>query len=232
MLAAELEKPEYTGLTHAACLELLRSRVTPTVGSIRGAQLKFLQVFISSVNLRARLAAATAGQVPVAAALAEAIQPAYLAAESTFSINLADPNVAGMLNAAVAVGLITDDERAQLVSMATFDKPDFPDVTLSDVIAVRAPDLMATGAFTELLGPVTSRLLLRLQADLPEPDNVRVEMRESHNGEDWAHWVRVAHFTAVHSAGNYYQAIPSNGLQRQIRWRGERYVIEGVVESV
>lgn len=232
MLATELAKNDYANLSHAECLTLVSGKVETVLGSIRGGQLKFLQVFISSTNLRKRLAAATPEQAQVAAAIEEAIHPAYLAAENTFSINLADPKVRAMLDGAVDAGLMTEAEGAQVLQLATYERPVFQEVTLRDVVAVRDPALLDVGDFSVLQNVFGNRLLLRLQNDLPEISTVRIEMRESHNNVDWSNWNRVNHFYGVEKAGNYYQVIPNNGLFREIRWRGEDYKIVGVMEVV
>lgn len=220
------------GQPYADILAALRAQTAPAIGKIQGGNLKLLQSFIGATGLRSRLAAAESSQQAAAAAIAEAIQPAYLAQQDSYSVNLADPQVAALLAGAVTVGLLTSQESDYLRSLATYNKPLWPDITMRDVVAYFEPALLDVGDWIELQDVTKNRLMLRLTAGLPEPAAVRVEMQESHNGQDWTSWVRVTHFMAVQAAGVYYQTIPNNGLQRRIRVRGEQYRINATVEAV
>jgi hypothetical protein len=229
-LAAAIEAMR--GQPYQLILETLRQQTEPAIGKIRGDKIKLLQSFIGATGLRARLANATAEQVNAASAISEAIHPAYLAAEESFSINLADPQVAGLLAGAAMVGLMSAPEVAFLNNLATYQKPRWPDVTMRDVVNHFEPELVANGSWN-VLGQVNSnRLMLQTTVAMPEPTAVRIEMRESHDGQHWTAWRRVAHFMDVTDAGIYYQLIPNNGLQREIRWRGEFYNVVGSVEAV
>ena len=229
-LAAAIEAMR--GQPYQLILDTLRQQTASAVGHIRGDKIKLLQSFIGATGLRARLASATELQAAAASAIAEAIHPAYLATEGTFSINLADPQVAGLLAGAANVELLDPAEVTYLTSLATYQKPIWPDVTMRDVVAYFEPDLVAVGDWN-IVGVVTkNRLMLQTTVALPEPSAVRIEMRESHDGQHWTAWKRVAHFMDVADAGVYYQAIPNNGLNREIRWRGEFYNVVGSVEAV
>ncbi len=232
MIEQELNKPEYAGLTSVECLNLLHSKTVPTLGSIKGVGLKHLQVFISKSNLRNRLDNVTEVQSAVAGAIREAIQPAYLAAAETYSINLADPIVYSLLMGAVQVGLLTEAEKSELEQIATFDERPFKNTSLYDVIMLREPEKISDGEFTEIENFTGTTAVVRLSNTLPEMSSVRIEMRESHNGAEWTRWERVAHFYGVQQPGIYYQKITNNGLQRQLRWCGQQYAITGTVEVV
>ncbi|HCU64543.1 MAG TPA: hypothetical protein DF774_02155 [Rheinheimera sp.] len=231
MLSTELNKPEYQTGTYAQRLALLKSKTEPALGKIRKDKIKLLQAFIGATQLRDRLASATDTQQAAAASVAEAIQPAYLAAEETFSINLADPQVAGLLASAVSVGLLTAEEENYLIGLATYPRQLWPDVTLRDVVEHFNPALTDIGEWTELTYSGT-RLALTLTQSLPEPSLVRVESCESVNGQNWTAWQRIAHFYNVGEAGLYLADIPRSQLQRRIRWRGEYYAISGTVAGV
>jgi hypothetical protein len=213
-------------------LDTLRQQTEPAVGKIRGDKIKLLQSFIGATSLRTRLANATSEQASAASAIAEAIHPAYLATEDTFSINLADPQVASLLAGAASAGLLSGPEVAFLNGLATFQKPLWPELTMRDVVAHFEPALIANGSWNVLGLVNSSRLMLQTTVAMPEPTAVRIEMRESHDGQHWTAWRRVAHFLDVAEAGIYYQVIPNNGLKREVRWRGEFYNVAGSVEAV
>lgn len=218
------------GQPYQTILSALRLQTEPAIGKIQGGQLKLLQSFIGGTGLRNRLASATPEQAAAAAAVTEAIQPAYLAREDSYSINLADPQVAQLLVDAVIAGVLTADEREYLIQLATYQKALWPQVSLRDVVGHFEPDLIDVGAWTELT-PTTTRLMLSLLQATPELAAVRIEQRCSHDGNHWTNWDRLTPII-VHAAGIYYHAIPACGMQRQIRWRGEQYLIAGTLEAV
>ncbi len=220
------------GQPYPVILETLRQQTAPAIGKIQGGQLKLLQSFIGATGLRNRLANATQAQAAAAASVTEAIQPAYLAREDSYSINLADPQVSQLLTDAVSAGVLNAGEKAYLVQLATYQKPLWPNVTLRDVVDYFEPDLIDVGAWKELAPNDSRRLMLQTTASTPEPTVVRLEMCESHDGQHWTTWQRIAPIVGVFAAGVYYQSIPFNGLQRKIRWRGEEYRITGSVEAV
>lgn len=229
-LAAALEA--LRGNTYQEILGTLRAQTEPAIGKIQGANLKLLQSFIGATGLRNRLANAASSQPAAVAAIAEAIQPAYLAMQDSYSINLADPQVAALMAGAVTAGILTSAESEYLQSLATYDRQLWPDVTMRDVVAHFEPSLLDLGYWTVLDDVIKNRLLLRLASDLPEQAAVRIEMQESHDGTNWTAWRRVAHFMGVQAAGIYYQQIPNNGLHRRVRVRGEQYRINATVEAV
>lgn len=230
-LSTELSKPEYQTGTYTQRLALLKSKTEPALGKIRKDKIKLLQAFIGATQLRDRLAAATETQQAAAASVAEAIQPAYLAAEETFSINLADPQVAGLLTNAVSVGLLTAQEESYLIGLATYQRELWPDATLRDVVEHFEPALTDIGDWTDLTYS-GSRLALTLTQALPEPSLVRIEASESIDGNNWTAWQRISHFYNVGEAGFYLADVPRSQLQRRIRWRGEDYKVAGAVAGV
>lgn len=219
------------GQPYGQILESLRQQTEQVVGKIQGGQLKLLQSFVGATGLRSRLMNATPEQADAATAIAEAIQPAYLAADN-YSINLADPQVAGLLTGAVVAGLLSPAESAYLTGLATYQRPLWPNLTLRDVVAYFEPALVDVGQWTVLVPGDKRQLMLQVVAPAPELTSVRIEMCESHNGQNWTEWRRIAPFVGVMAVGVYYQSIPWQGLQRQIRWRGEQYLINATVEAV
>lgn len=220
------------GQSYNQILAILRQQTVPALGKIQGSQLKLLQSFIGATGLRNRLANATPEQAAAAAAVAEAIQPAYLAREDSYSINLADPQVAQLLTDAVSAGVLTASERAYLVQLATYQKTLWPQVTMRDVVSHFDPLVVDVGDWSELVPNESRRLMLQTTAQTPEPTVVRLEMCESHDGQHWTGWQRITPIVGVFDAGVYYQPIPHNGLQRKIRWRGEEYRISGTIGAV
>ncbi|MDZ7870797.1 MAG: hypothetical protein U5L02_16625 [Rheinheimera sp.] len=218
------------GQTYPAILSALRQQTEPAIGKIQGSQLKLLQSFIGGTGLRNRLANATPEQSAAAAAVTEAIQPAYLAREDSYSINLADPQVAQLLTDAVSAGVLTAGERAYLVQLATYQKPLWPNVTLRDVVGYFEPSLVDVGDWIELDPGHSRQLRLKLTTATPEPTYIVVQMAE--NDGEWSEWF---HATAVHGIQQlrpYTFAVPNNGLQRRMRWRGGEYRINGIVTAV
>lgn len=258
-LSAELSKPEYQTGTYAERLALLRSKVTPTIGRIQTGNLKNLEAIIASGLWRDKMAdmrdaaravladaASTQAQKDVAqmrlkvvAGFHEAISEAKIANKADpeiggHSINMDDPTV--QLNFAAAqhpaVALITPAEAAQVMALATYQKPTWPDAKLRDVVAHFEPELTDVGEWVEVEGLTTNRLRLHTTEAMPEPTLVCVEMSESEDGVTWTKFKRVNHFYGVHQPDFYFANIPNNGLQRRVRVRGEHYRLTGTVKAV
>lgn len=191
-----------------------------TIGTVRGADLNDV-VTVYAAGLKHRLDAAADSTTRTA------LLTAYdnLTLEG-FGLNFAVPEVMGMLLLGVQEGLVTADERDKLLGLATYNKPEH-NITLQDCVAY-----FGLGDWAELDIASSRTLMLVLHAALPESAPVRVEMRESHNGEVWSAWERVGQFKDVRDAGIYYMNLPNNGLRRQIRWRGAVYAVNGTVEAV
>lgn len=220
------------GEPYQVILNTLRQQTVIAVGKIQGSQLKLLQSFIGATGLRNRLSNATPEQAAAAASVAEAIQPAYLAREDSYSINLADPKVAQLLDDAVAAGILNASEKAYLVQLATFQKQLYPNITLHDIVAHFEPTLVDVGEGVVVDNVTSNRLQLRTTVAMPEPTMVRIEMSESEDGIDWTEFKRVNHFYNVHQPDFYFAAIPNNGLQRRFRVCGETYRLTGTVKAV
>jgi len=218
------------GQPYQAILSALRLQTEPAIGKIHGSQLKLLQSFIGATGLRNRLANATTEQASAAASVTEAIQPAYLAREDSYSINLADPQVAQLLTDAVTAGVLSAGEKAYLMQLATYQKPLWPNATLRDVVAHFEPDLVDVGDWVELDPGQSRQLRLRLTTATPEPTYIVVQMQES-DGE-WSEWYHATALHGIHQLRPYTFAVPNNGLPRRMRWRGGEYRIDGFVTAV
>lgn len=231
-LGAELNKSEYaTGSWHER-LALLHSKTVPTLGKIRGDKIKSLQSFIGATHLRQRLSNATADQHAAAASIAEAIQPAYLAAEDTFSINLADPTVSNLMALAVNTGLLTQEEAQYLNGLATYQHQTWGHIVLKDIVAHFAPALLDANEPVEVEIGNLNKLRLQLTAALPEPALIRIEMSESDDNLNWTAFKRVNHFYSVHQPDFYFAAVPNNGLHRRVRVCSEIYRFTGALKAV
>lgn len=218
------------GQPYNQILTALRQQTEPAIGKIQGGQLKLLQSFIGATGLRNRLAIATSEQAAAAASVTEAIQPAYLAMEDSYSINLADPQVAQLLTDAVNAGVLTAGEKAYLVQLATYQKPLWPQVTLRDVVGYFEPSLVDAGDWTELDPGQSRQLRLKLTEATPEPTYIVVQMQE--NDGEWSEWYHATAMHGIHLLRPYTFAVPNNGLPRRMRWRGGEYRINGIVTAV
>jgi hypothetical protein len=215
------------GQPYQVILDTLRQQTVTAIGKIQGSQLKLLQSFIGATGLRNRLSNATPEQAAAAASVAEAIQPAYLAREDSYSINLADPQVSQLLDDAVAAGILNASEKAYLVQLATFQKQLYPNLTLHDIVAHFEPALTDVGQWRQF-DPENARMLrFKLIAAVPEPTTITFQMQEL-DGE-WAEWFFVNTLRDVHQLRSYPVPIPHNGLPRRIRWRGNDYAINATV---
>lgn len=218
------------GQPYNQILTALRQQTEPAIGKIQGSQLKLLQSFIGKTGLRNRLVNATPEQAAAAASVTEAIQPAYLAREDSYSINLADPQVAQLLTDAVTAGVLTAGEKAYLVQLATYQKPLWPNATLRDVVGHFEPSLIDVGDWGEVDPGESRQLRLKLTTATPEPTYLVVQMRE--NDGDWSDWFHATALHGIQAVRSYTFAVPHNGLPRQMRWRGGEYRITGIVTAV
>lgn len=218
------------GQPYNQILTALRQQTEPAIGKIQGSQLKLLQSFIGATGLRNRLANATTEQAAAAASVTEAIQPAYLAREDSYSINLADPQVAQLLTDAVNAGVLTAGEKAYLVQLATYQKPLWPNVTLRDVVAYFEPSLVDVGDWVEVEPGESRQLRLKLATATPEPTYIVVQMCE--NDGEWSEWFHATAHHGIQQQRSYTFDVPYNGLPRRMRWRGGEYRIAGTVTAV
>jgi hypothetical protein len=256
-LSAELSKPEYQTGTYAERLALLRSKVTPTIGRIQTGNLKNLEAIIASGLWRDKMAdmreqaravmsdsSSTQAQkdqaqlkLRVVAGFHEAISEAKIANKADpeqggHSINMDDPTV--QLNFAAAqhpsVGLITAAEAAQVMALATYSKPAWPDATIRDIVGHFNPALLTADEWTVVDPAAARKLRLRLHAAPPEATSIVVQMREL--DDEWSDWFHVTSVHGVEQVRGYIFDVPSNGLPRQFRWKGATYVIDGTVTAV
>lgn len=208
----------------------LRLQTEPAIGKIQGSQLKLLQSFIGKTGLRNRLANATPEQTPAAAAVTEAIQPAYLAREDSYSINLADPQVAQLLADAVDTGVLTTGEKGYLVQLATYNKPLWPNVTLRDVVAYFEPELLQ-GQWQEIEATSARTLKLRLRTAPLEPTYIVVQMQEQYDASTTSDWYHATALHSIQAVREYSAELPHNGYPRKLRWRCD-YVLDAAVAVV
>lgn len=227
-LIDEVSKPEYAGKTHQEVFDALKSKTESVVGKIAYGNTLHL-VSMLARGLRARI---NACQIPaLKMAWDEALQPAYLASPA-YSINVALPEIRAMLDNGVAAGLCTQQEHDFIIQLATYQKPVFPDVILKDIIAIKAPELLSDGSYVDVVG-VGGTILLNLSTTFPEPTNIRVEVRESHDGINFTHWRRVTHFYNVKDAGTYFTEWSGSRMRHvQLRLISEVYNMSATAQAV
>lgn len=217
-LSEELSKPEYTGLTNAERLELVKSKSVATVGKIAYGNTLHL-VSMLARGMRAKIDAC---QFPeLKNAWAEALNPAYLASPA-YSINVALPEIRGMLDQGAAAGICSTAERDFIVQLATYPKVLFPDVTLRDVVAHFNPELI-DGEWHELPETDGRTLTLQLNTRTPEVTHILVQMQDL-SGE----WEHATALHGIQSCKPYRAELPYHGQPRLIRWRCE-YALNGSV---
>lgn len=216
------------GQPYNQILTALLQQTEPAIGKIQGSQLKLLQSFIGGTGLRNRLASATPEQAAAAAAVTEAIQPAYLAREDSYSINLADPEVAQLLTDAVSAGILTASERAYLVQLATYQKPLWPQVTLRDVVGHFEPSLVNFGDWTELEETNGRSFTLRLISAAPEQTHIVIQMQDLYGEGEVSDWYHATALHGIECAREYRAPLPHNGYPRKLRWKCE-YVLNARV---
>ena len=233
MLFDELQKPEYENLSSTECFSILREKKEIVVSAIDGKKLKKLQVYISSWGLRKRLSNATESQAPFAAAIEEAIHPAYLAAENTFSIDLSDENVMLMLQGASSTGLLYESEVEALIELSKREKFVFENITLREVVSIKEPALVDVGNFIEIENVNSLNLIFILENKLPEFSVVRIETSYSFDGVNFSLWKTAGHIHSVLNPDIYQFKLPDVGaVLTKARFRGEFYKAVGVLKAV
>ena len=222
-LQLELQKEEYQGLSNQAKLEKLHTKTSPTVGKIAYGNTLHL-VSMLARGLRARIEACTIPELK--AAWSEALHPSYLASPA-YSINVALPEIMGMLQLGLQAGICTQAERDFIVQLATYEKPLFNEATIKDVIQICNPELIADDTWHELEGLQSGRKLrVMLSADAPAQTHISVQM-----SEDGVNWFHATALHGVQSVRPYYADLPHYGQARFIRWRCE-YVLAADVTVV
>jgi hypothetical protein len=217
-ITEELSKTEYQIGTNQERFELLKSKTVSTVGKIAYGNTLHL-VSMLARGLRARIDACT--NPALKNAWSEALQPAYLASPA-YSINVALPEIRYMLDNGLSAGLISADDHAFIIQLATYERQSFPDATLRDVVAHFNPELI-DGEWHET-GPTDSRRFsITLNSAAPELTYILVQWL----GSDGV-WY---HATALHgilAPVPYSADIPYHGAPRKLRWRCD-YSLDGTV---
>lgn len=228
MLIDEISKPEYVGKAHQEVLDIVKNKTESVIGKIAYGNTLHL-VSMLARGLRARI---NTCQIPaLKMAWDEALQPAYLASPA-YSINVALPEIRAMLDSGVAAGLCTQQEHDFIVSLATYQKPMFENVTLKDIISIREPSLLSDGIPINIDG-VGGTILLSLNTTFPEPTNIRIEVRESHDGINFTHWRRVTHFYNVKDAGTYFTEWSGSRMRHvELRLISEVYNMSATAQAV
>jgi hypothetical protein len=237
-LIDELAKPQYAGISSNGCFELLKAQkvkmvdrllpdVVPEITEILGDGLRDqLDTFVPKDS-----PLPLAAQQAILQKLRAGFEPSYLNSDR-FVIHLGLPEHEQALDAAVAVGIITEAWRNKFLKLATREFAVWPDLTLRDVVEVREPARVNVGDFVKAAGNGRTAILLNLQVSLPERSGVLVEVRESADGVNWTQWQLDKRFF-VHEAGLYKCDLNIRGLQyREYRCRGEFYAVAGNFEAV
>ena len=255
-LTDELNKPEYQSGSYAERFALLKSKTVPTLGQLKTGNLKHLETMIvdglwrdkvealkkaaylvlDDVNASPEAKGLAHKKAQVAAGFHEALAEAKLARKEEppagHSINFADSKIQEFFLGAQhpAIALVTPAEVARLNELATWEKPQFPDVTLRDIIAHFEPSLVDVGDWVELDPGQSRQLRLKLTEATPEPTYIVVQMQE--NDGEWSEWYHATAMHGIHLLRPYTFAVPNNGLPRRMRWRGGEYRINGIVTAV
>jgi hypothetical protein len=217
-ITEELSKTEYQIGTNQQRFELLKSKTVSTVGKIAYGNTLHL-VSMLARGLRARIDACT--NPALKNAWSEALQPAYLASPA-YSINVALPEIRYMLDNGLAAGLISADDHAFIIQLATYERQLFPDATLRDVVAHFNPELI-DGQWHETEPTDSRRFSITLNSAVPEVTHILVQWL----GSDGV-WY---HATALHgilAPVPYSADIPYHGSPRKLRWRCD-YALDGQV---
>jgi len=184
------------------------------VGSIRGDNLRDV-VAILAAGLQYRL------DTMYLPAEAEPLRTALLTAFKymtlpDYGINLSMPENAGMLQSAVAVGLVTQAESDKFFELASCQRP------LYSITREDCAEHFGAG-WNELPETDGRTLTLQLNSRTPEATHIVVQMQDL--SDEWEH------ATALHgiqSAKPYSAQLPYYGQPRKVRWRCE-YKLNGVV---
>jgi hypothetical protein len=222
-LAVELQKPEYANLSNAERLEVLHGVYESVVGHIKYGDTLHL-VSMLARGLRQRIEDCPV--LELKNAFSEALHPSYLASPA-YSINVGLPEIRGMLDAGLQAGVVTSDEHAFIVQLATYKRYTFADVTIKQVVELCNPELIADDSWNELEGLQSGRKLrVMLNTEAPAQTHISVQM-----SEDGVNWFHATALHGVHGVRPYYADLPYYGQPRFIRWRCE-YVLAADVTVV
>lgn len=220
----ELSKPEYELLPNQERLNLIKSKTERVVGKIHnGATLHLVSMLARGLREKINNC-----QVPTLRnAWQEALQPAYLASAS-YSINVALPEIRGMLDAGLAAGVCTQSEYDFIVNLASYDKPLFPDVSIKDIISHFNPELIN---YTEFETDFTTSNYITFKLNTPAPTNCHIVFQMQEQYEDsLSDWFHATALHSVESAREYKVAVPFNGYPRKFKWKCE-YTLDCTVSA-
>ncbi len=184
------------------------------VGSIRGDNLRNV-VAILAGGLQYRLDNAPDSELRTA--LLTAFKYMML---PDYAINLSLAENIGLLQASAKVGLVTQVEYEQFISLATYQKPEF-DITREDCANYFG------GSDWQEFSTSNATVNIWLKTKAPEPTHILIQHQDVLPDGSLSDW---RHSTAVHGielVGEYQAAIPTKA-GRSYRWRCE-YALDCVV---
>ncbi len=220
-ITEELSKTEYQIGTNQERFELLKSKTVSTVGKIAYGNTLHL-VSMLARGLRARIDACT--NPALKNAWSEALQPAYLASPA-YSINVALPEIRTMLDGGLAAGLISADDHAFIIQLATFERQLFSDATLRDVVAHFNPELL-DGQWHEIEETNGQSFQLQLNSRPVEATHIVIQW-QAVDGE----WYHAQALHGLLAPVQYRAQLPFHGVPRKLRWRCE-YALDATVTVV
>jgi hypothetical protein len=201
-----------SGQTHQEMLVALRAR-TKVVNGI--AQSGYVLAYLASIGKLGAIKAIAADET---SPLRDAAEATMITLQTREGFDFSIPETAGLLNAYVAIGVLTEEQAAVILSMGATAEPEFKDITLRDVIAVREPALFTqTHSNVGAVNGAKNRnqlLIVSLGADLPEPVNLQYQVRNKFSGE-WSEWEgsSIAGLTNKQSAGIYSARLPGEFIK-------------------
>jgi hypothetical protein len=222
-LELELQNPIYAGMTHEQKLAALHGIEESAIGHIRYGDTLHL-VSMLARGLRARIDSCQIAELKNA--FAEALHPSYLASPA-YSINVGLPEIRGMLDAGLQVGIVTAEEHAFIVTLATYKKRKFESATPKEVIAITEPGLLNVGEWQEFAIGESRKVRLKTSGYVPQNATVLIQYCESDDDVEWSEWRHATAMSVV--SGFNFAAVPHNGLARKMRWRGAEYAVSGVM---
>lgn len=183
------------------------------VGSIRGANLRDV-VSVLAGGLQYRLD--NAPDSPLRTALLVAFNHLAL---PDYAINLALLGNVGMLQAAVADGLVNQAESDRFFELATYQRP------LHNITREDCADYFGN-VWHELDATECRVLSLFLNSRTPEVTHIVVQMQDLSGA-----WEHATALHGIQSVRPYTAVLPYYGEARKLRWRCE-YVLDGLVSAV
>lgn len=230
-LSDELLKVDYANLSLLSCFEKLRAQKIEKVDRLLPDVVPEITEILGG-GLRRRLNEFTPSNdspIPVAMQqelldkLQAGFEPGFLYSD-VFVIHLGMDMHRAALDAAVLIGLITEQWRDRFIELATRESDRWPGLTLLDVVKVKAPELI-DGQWHELEETSAQMVQLHLESRPPEATVVIVQVQDM--AGEWCRGTTIV----VESATPYYAPIPYHGFSRKVRWSCE-YVLGGQVMVV